>query len=109
MRAGNVHGDLWEFGSADLVRVREHDGAEHRVFQLPNVAWPVIRGQQLHCGAADRGDPLSFLRRETSEEVANQLRDVLRPFAQWRHRDRKDMQAIEQILTETSGLHLRRK
>ena len=54
----------------------------------------------------DRADALAFLGGEAREEMPHQIRDVLGPLAQRRHRDREHVQAVEQVLAEAAALHV---
>ena len=74
-------------------------------------SWRTLPGQRkalssASASAATRADALALLGGEAREEMAHQVRDVLRPLAQRRHRDRKDVQAVEQVLAETALLHV---
>ena len=65
--AGNLDGDLREFVDSEAVVVRQHD-AEHCVFELPDVAWPMISRQQSHRFRRDSANGLSPLGREKRQE-----------------------------------------
>ena len=51
-------------------------------------------------------DALSFLGREQRQEMAGERGNIGRPIAQRRHRDRKYVQPVEQILAKTALLHI---
>ena len=53
-----------------------------------------------------RAHALAFLGREAGEEMAGELGNILGALAQRRHRNRKHVQAVEQVLAEASGLHV---
>ena len=76
---GNLHGDLRKLSDADLVAVGQHDGAEHRVLELPHVAGPAIGVEQRHRLGADARHALAFLGGEARQEMPRQFGDVLRP------------------------------
>src|SRR5947209_6869468 len=98
---------LWEFACADLIALRKHHGAEHRILKLAHIAGPGMRVEDLERICRHRADALALFRRETDEEVPHEIGNVLGPFAQRRHRDRKDVQTIEQVLAEAAGFHVR--
>src|ERR1041385_7254220 len=52
-------------------------------------------------------DVLSRRFRISPDEVLHQQRDVFRPFAERRYRNRKHVQAVEKILAEGSAIHRR--
>ena len=66
-----------------------------------------MRVEHAECVGSDGPDTLAFLGGEANEEVPHQIRDVFGPLAQRRHRDREDVEAIEQVLAEAAGLHVR--
>ena len=104
--AGDLRGDLREFGDADLVALGQHHGAEHRVLELAHIAGPAVGVEQRERLGADARHALALLGGEAREEMPRQFGDVLRPLAQRRHRDRKHVQAVEQVLAEAAGLHV---
>ena len=70
------------------------------ILQLANVSRPRISLAELQCPLVDPVDPLGHLLGETLDEVLDQNRNVLAPFSERRHLNRKDIQSVEQIRSE---------
>src|SRR5215469_10738333 len=84
------------------VTITKRRGPLDGILQFPNVAWPVIRGQDLH-------SLLCNLERETGlcacfilQKRSNQQRNVLTSLPQAWQLDGDDVQAVIQILAESS-------
>ena len=71
-----------------------------------HIAGPRMRVSRPSASAEHGADALAFFGREPHQEVPHQFRDVLGALAQGRHRDRKDVQAIEQVLAEAAVGHV---
>ena len=74
-------------------------------------SWRTLPGQRNAASSASASalraaHALAFLGGDAGEEMARQRGHVLRPPAQRRHRNRKHVQAVEQVLAETPGLHV---
>ena len=96
-------GDLREFGDAKLIAFGQDDGAEITVFELPDIAGPVVR-KQCHAQHETRGWAC-LPRREAREEVPRQPGNVLAPLAQRRQRDPEHVQPVmRQVLAEPARL-----
>ena len=54
----------------------------------------------------DEADALAFFGGKARQKMPGQRRDVRRPLAQRRHRDRKHVQAVEQIFAEAARFHV---
>ncbi len=89
------------------MAVSKHDGAEDRVFELADIARPVIGRQQRH-GTARYRQPLieSLLGGEALDEGAYQNGDILLAPAQRRNGDREDVQPIVEIFAEPALANL---
>src|SRR5207244_12877203 len=72
----------------------------------PRCARKRVAGEQLERLAAGLADGLRQLRREPPRQRPGEGRDVLPPVAQRRQADRKDAQAVVQVLAEAARLHL---
>ena len=79
---------------------REHDGALDGVLELAHVAGPRRVHEHRHRLRRDAVDALARAARVPPDEVLDEQRDVLAALAQRRHRDRDDVQPVEQILLE---------
>ena len=85
----------------------QHHGTEHRIFQLTHIARPGVGAQQLQCVGADARAtrlPSSAAKRARKCRASSGM--SFGPLAQRRHRNRKHVQAVEQIFAETSGFHI---
>ena len=97
----DLRGDLRKFGDRQLVAVGEHDGAKHRVFQLPDIARPIVAVEQRQGLGADAAQALAFLRRE----ARGRNRRARSGMSSRRTRsggngDRKDIEPVIEILAE---------
>ena len=61
--------------------------------------------EQRHGVGCDHADALAVLRVEADQEVTHEVGNVFRALAQRRHRDRENVQTVEQILAEAPVLH----
>src|SRR5581483_1430583 len=87
----------------DDVRRPEDHRALDRVSELADVAGPVVREERILGRLRERERRPARLLREEAEEAPGERQDVLPPLAQRRHRDLDDVQAIEEVLAESSG------
>ena len=67
------------------------------IFELANVSWPMPSRQLLDGRGGNRFDLLLHSLRIFLREIAHQQRNVLRPFAQWRNPNRKNIQAVVEV------------
>src|SRR3970282_1670667 len=93
-----IQGEILSF---DLVFGREDQRPSHDVLQLADVPRPGISGEEVHRLVADG---LLAQGGEELQKVAGQDRDVLRPLPERRKVDRDNVDTIEQVLAEPSGL-----
>lgn len=98
--------DLREVLDLQRGAVAEDHGAENRVFELAHIAGPGIAGQKLFGLGCDGVDLLAFRLGEAGQEMPRQHHDVFTAFPQRRDIDRKDVEAVIQILAELTGLDL---
>ena len=82
-------------------RLERHRTFEH-VFELADIAGPVVLHQQLHRRPRDAGHRFLHLLGVLGEEVLRQQRDVLAPLAQRRQANRNHVDPIEQIFAEAA-------
>src|SRR5205823_6884253 len=101
---------LQTLGEEVLGERRAGVGEQHRaldlVGELAHVARKRVAGEQRERLVAGLADGLLQLRREPSRQMPGEGRDVLPPVAQRRQADRKDAQAVVQVLAEAARLHL---
>ena len=88
----------------DLARAHNHGPLDH-VLQLTDVARPVVVLQQLQRFLVDRVEALSRPGGVALHEVLDEGQEVVCPFPERWHVDGKDIEAIEQVLAETSIGH----
>ena len=62
--------------------------------------------EELQRFGRNQADALALFRGKSRQEMPRERRNILRSLAQRRHRNRKHMQAIEQVLAETPGFHV---
>src|SRR5690554_5054363 len=79
------------------------------VFQLPNVAWPMIVQAKLEGFVRQAKRALVVFGVELFEEVLRQQRQVLQPLAQGWNSYRENVQPIEQICPEPTLFYRDRK
>jgi len=83
----------------------QDEGALDFVFELADIAGPVVLRQGIHrLGGETRGLVVGT-RAVTLEQVVGQQRYVAATVAQRRHGDREDVEAIVEILAEAAGAH----
>ncbi|MNN04725.1 hypothetical protein D3C81_1174560 [compost metagenome] len=92
-------GDV-EVADVHQTAFADRRGAEDHVLQLPHVAWPAVAQQRRVSARRQATDRSLDLRTGLLHEVAGQQQDVLAAFAQGRHFDVEDVEAIEQVLAE---------
>src|SRR4029077_16706019 len=103
---GNLSGNLRELVGANFLAVREYDRTENGVFELTDIAGPVIGGKECHAVGADGPYPLSFFRGNACEEISDEFRNVVAPRSERRYRQGENVQAIKEIFAKTSGLYV---
>ena len=94
--------DLRKLGDRQFVAVGQHDGAEHRVLELADVAWPIVGGEQRERVVGDAADALALFDAEAGEKAHREIRHVAEPGPERRDRDREHVEAIEEILAEAA-------
>src|SRR5437867_73241 len=95
---------------ADLLRqvryfylaLAERDGALNRVLQFTHVAAPVVIDEPLHGFVADGLFSRAERARVLPGEVAHQEWNIFAPFAQRRHSEANDAQAVVEIVAEAA-------
>ncbi|MCY1222594.1 hypothetical protein D9M72_346920 [compost metagenome] len=104
--ARDLGGDLRKILHRQLVAFGKHNSPEDRVFELPDVAWPVIGSQQRQ-GAARNGERCvqALLGGKTLDEGTHQNRDVFLAPTQRRDGDREDVEAVIEVLAEPALAH----
>ena len=91
----------------ELRARRKNDGTLDQVLQLANVARPERSLQRVHRGARNDGDAALERPRKLVDEMMDERGNIVRPFAQRRHLDGKDIQPVVEIAAEQSiGDHL---
>src|SRR5664279_24847 len=89
---------------AQLGLLRHHHGAFDRVFQLADIARPIVLLQFIHRRRRDSGDLLAHFTRKLAREVVHQQRNIFPAFAQRRNLDMKNIQTIEKVGAELALL-----
>ena len=84
---------------------RKNHRALDEVLQFADVAGPVVARQRLHGFGRDVGDAPVHAAGVLLHEVAHQQRNIVAPFAQRRHRDGEDVEAVVEIGAELPLLH----
>ncbi len=92
--------DQGKVGDPELVAFAHDDGAIDRVLELADVAGPVELRQIRHRLAADAGHRAVLLGGKARQEMPQQMRNVVAPRPQGRHRQRQHVQPVEQVLAE---------
>src|SRR5262249_40325566 len=85
------------------ITTAEDYRALNNVLQLANVARPLISLAEFHRALFDLTDALRHLLGKPLDEVFDENRNVLWPFAERRDIKGKDVQAVEQIRPECAG------
>src|SRR3984893_18305216 len=98
--------DLRKFGDRQLAAIGEDHGPEDSVFQLPDIAWPIVAGKQGKRLGADPAQPPSFLGAKPRAKPLRERADVLAPAAQRWNRNWKHIDAVKEVLAEASASHL---
>ncbi len=98
-------GDLREFGNRQFVTLAEDDSAEHGVFQLADIARPVVARDQRHGFRPDAANGAAFLCRETRQKPPGEIGDIIAALAQGRDGDGEDVEAIVEVFAEAALLH----
>ena len=89
----------------DHTPVTHNHGALERVAQLTNVAWPGIIVEQVEHRFADRADLPGMLGAHLAKQQLNEVRNVFLVFAQRRHMDVEDIEAIVEIAAQLPAGH----
>ena len=76
-----------------------------RVFELADVARPVVGGEQRQRLGGEAADALALLDAEPGEKAHGEIGHVAGARPQRRNGDREDVEAIEQVLAEPARLH----
>src|SRR5271156_3265689 len=75
------------------------------ILQFANIPWPVIGLEQLEGFLVDIPELLTHFCSVSVNQVFDQQGNVVRPVAQWRYLNGKDVESVVQILTENSLRH----
>ena len=92
-----------QVGGGQLGAARQDHRALDDVLELAHVARPGIRRQRRQRARVDAAHALADGLRVLLDEVLAQHGDVAGPIAQRRQRDRKDVEAVVEILAELAG------
>src|SRR5258708_24982542 len=85
--------------------VRQHHGPLDDVLEFANISGPPIVHQQVHRSLRHSVDPLLNFLRESFKEEHHKFGDIRPAVSQWWHVKRKDVQTVEQVGAELSGLY----
>ena len=97
--------DLREFRRREKRTLGQDHGAVDRVLELPQVAGPVVAGEQA-CGLRGQApDPLALVGRETADEAMRPIGDGLPLRPQGAHGYRQGLEGVEEILAKMAGPH----
>ena len=99
-------GDLRKFGDGQLVAIGQHHGAEKGVFELADIARPVIGREHGHRLGGQAANPLALLGAETGEKAPREIGDVGAARPQRRDGNGEDVEPVIEILAEAALLHL---
>src|SRR5262245_11733510 len=91
--------DLGKIRDLDERTATQRDEALDRVAKLPDVARPPVRQQRVE-GFGRQPLPLSGVCRRLVEEMPDEQRNVRAPFAQWRHANDDDAEAVVQVASK---------
>src|SRR5690606_29017451 len=80
--AGGAGEDLWEIMRLEEGAVGQDDGAIDGVFQLPDIAGPVIAGEQVHGMGRDAQNALAGFGGAAGDEMLDEAREVFHALAQ---------------------------
>ncbi len=83
--------------------LRQHHGAFDRIFKLPNVARPAVAVERVENFARKRARTTSILLACSRDELARERQDVVATLAQRMQIEWNDLQAIEQVLAESTA------
>ena len=86
------------------VGVGEGHHAPQFVIELTHVAWPRVEDQVLHRFLCQPEARLPELLSRARDEMVGQSWNLIATFAERRHRESDDIEAIEQVVPETSLL-----
>ena len=100
--AFDVGGDLRKLVHREHGLIGKNHGAEHGVLELADIAGPGIALEHGARVGVDAVDALALLGGEAGDEVADELRHVLKPLAQWGHPDGEHVQPVIEILAEAA-------
>ena len=89
---------------SEFVGVAHNHRPLDHVLQFAHIARPLIRAQAIEGPLVDAPDRLARLARVAIDEVFDQQRDVVGALTKGWHRDRKDVQPIEEIAAEGARL-----
>ena len=87
-------GDLRKVGDAEYVAIAQNNGAENGVFQLPDIAGPIIGAQHGEGVGFDAGYVLAFLQGEPPDEIVGKAWNVFAAIADGRYVNREDVEAV---------------
>jgi hypothetical protein len=85
--------------------VGQDHGPLDNILKLANIAGPLVAHQALHRSLRHAVDPLSKFPRESLKKKHDKFWDIGPTVSQWGHLQGKDIQAVEQVGAEASGLY----
>ena len=85
---------------------RRDERAFEDVLEFAYVAGPVVAFERVAGPARQAGNGTAEAARGSAQEVPGEQRDVLATLAKRRHRDRKDVETVVEVLAETARSHL---
>ncbi len=91
-------------GKCQVATRRQNHGALDHVLELADVAGPRVVTERLSRLARDHVDVAIHARGKLADEVIDERVDVRWPLTEGRYRDREDIQAVVQIVTEASPI-----
>src|SRR5262245_4110368 len=94
-----------ERGECQAAAWRQNHGALDHVLQLADVSRPRMVTERLPRLGRDHIDATIHAASKLADEVIDESIDVLRPLTERRYRDREDVQAVVQIVTEAAPFH----
>ena len=92
-------------GEVEHAIARQDNGLLDHVLEFPDVSRPVIEPKGFQCARRDAIDRPAHLTANSIAEVTQKHRQILEPLPQRGQRDREDIEAIVQILSELAAVH----
>src|SRR6516165_7469690 len=100
----DMGGDLREFRDGQLIAIGEHHGAEDRIFQLADIARPIIGGKERLRLGAEAANPFALFGGKAGAKASREIGNIVAPRPERRNVNGKDIQPVIEILAEEAAL-----